>query len=599
MIAESQTPVLLTPDGGNITDLLLRRLSDAPAHVAFEVPDGDGRLWRPITTAAFTDEVKGLAKGLIGVGVQQGDSVAIMAATRYEWAVADLACWFAGAVVVPVYDTAALPQIVDIISDASVRLALTGDTGQASTMAEAFASVGVQSLGVWTMDASGADFAALMRRGASISDETLDARRAAVGLNDVATIVYTSGTTGQPKGALLTHRNFVHQVLNVQAAYAEVLTDAGNTVIFLPMAHVLARALQLCCLCGGMRVAHLSDPRQVVSSLAVVKPTFLVVVPRVLQRIVAGASAKAEGMHLRRVWSDAYSTAVAVGDAAERRVAVRWATRAKHRLYDKLFYSRIRALLGGRLEFMLSGAAALDADLSRFFAGIGVPVIEGYGLTETTAPVAGNLPRRVRSGTVGVPVPGSTIRIADDGEVLVKGAGVFGGYRNQRFNADAFVEGFFRTGDLGSLDADGYLTITGRSKDVFVTAGGKTIAPGSWEALVEADPLVAHAMMVGDGRPYLTALLILDPDVVSQRFPDLDVAPPPGGFVEVSDPRVSGALASRISDANLRFSRSEQVRGFACVVADLAPSGGLLTTTGKLRRPVAAEVAASVIGGLY
>ncbi len=575
---EASVPALAERgDLRNIPDLLLDRLAADPEHVAFEIPDGDG--WRPITRAQFVAEVVATAKGLVGAGVRPGERVAVMAATRYGWAVVDLACWFAGAVVVPIYDSAAPGQAEAILADADVTAAVAGTPEQADLLREAFGRRGVRPVGVWSMDtASGSDLAALVERGAAVTDAELDARREAVGPDADATIVYTSGTTAVPKGVRITHGNFLAQVLNVAAAYGEVVHPRGNTVIFLPMAHVLARALQLACLAGGMRIAHVADPRAVLGTLAVLRPTFLVVVPRVLEKILAGAANNARRARLGRVWSAAERTAVAWGSFLETRDADPAARpplglRVRHAAFDRLFYARLRALLGGRLDYMLSGAAALDADLCRFFRGAGVEVIEGYGLTETTAPLTGNLPGSIRAGTVGVPIPGTSLKIAADGEVLARGAGVFAGYRDPADDADAFVDGWFRTGDLGSLDADGRLTLHGRSKDLLVTAGGKNVAPAAWEHRVEHHAAVAHAVMVGEGRPYLAAVVVLDREDVAS-----------GSVTEVTDAAPRAAVAAAVADANAHFSRAEQVRRFAVVTADLSVAGGLVTPTFKLKR---------------
>lgn len=609
---EFATAPLSSTDGyRNATDLLVRRLRDAPGHVAFEVADtaaGSSGPWRTVTTAQFAEQVRALAKGLIAAGVEAGDAVALLSATRYEWAVADLACWFAGAVVVPVYETSAPVQVTAVLADARVCAAIGGSRGDAALLEFAFEQAQMTPLGVWSMDqASAADLTALARLGDAIEDATLEQRRCHADLDAVATIVYTSGTTAKPKGALITHRNLVGQVLTIAAAYTQVVRSDGNTVIFLPLAHVLARGLQLACLAGGMRIAHLSDPGEVVPVLARLRPTFLVVVPRVLQKVRAAAAQAASAHRLGRLWAAAERAAIAWGRVEEERLAGGLSApgaglRLRHVFFDLLFYRRLRARLGGRLGYLLCGAAALEADLSLFFCGIGVPVIEGYGLTETTAPLTGNLPGDRRSGTVGRPLPGTTVRISAEGEVLARGTGVFAGYRDPVDNADAFVDGFFRTGDLGALDDDGRLHLAGRLKDVIVTAAGKTVNPGLWEASVEADPLVAHAVVVGEGRPYLGGLILLDPDSVEAWSAREGVAVPlrpVGGALEVADGRLREAIARIVEAANAQLARSEQVRRFALVLADLSAGDGVVTPTQKLKRSVFAEWACDIIDSLY
>lgn len=608
---ESSTPPNAPLDGyRNVTDLLVARDTTAPDHVAFEVtgeraaPSG---AWRPITTREFSNEVRALAKGFIAQGIQPGDPIAIMAPTRYEWAVADLASWFAGAVVVPIYETSSPSQVNAIVADAGVRLAIGGTAQHAALLQTALAQTNGGTLGAWTMDAaaSGA-LADLVALGIDVTDDELEARRNSASQDDPATIVYTSGTTGEPKGVVLTHRNFLGQVLGIAGAYREIVNEDGNTVIFLPLAHVLARGLQLICLASGMRIAHLSDPSTVVATLDTLRPTFLVVVPRVLQKIQAAAAAKAADKGLAGVWAKARTTAIAWGQRAERIDAGRRISKnvrlvLRHRLFDALFYRRLRTVMGGRVGYILSGGAALDEDLSLFFRGIGVPVIEGYGLTETTAPLTGNLPGRIASGSVGSPLPGLTVRISDEGEVLARGIGVFSGYRDPAHDEGAFVDGFFRTGDLGRLDDQGRLILEGRLKDVIVTSNGKTIVPTRWESTVEADPLVSHAVMVGDGKPYLSALLVLDPEQTREWADAEGATIPPISSAEiraVSDPTLRAHLQRAVDRANALVARSEQVRRFSVVFADL-DDRALVTPTMKLRRSVVLDRAAPAVEDLY
>ena len=612
---EISTPPLADLTGvRNTTDLLMRRVATKPDVVAFDVREPGVPVvgpWRPVTAGEFEAHVRGLAKGLVAAGLEPGAAVAVMAPTRYEWALIDMAVWFAGGVVVPVYETSAQVQVTAIVLDADVRLAVGGGERHAELLATALAEVGV-SAPVWSMDAApGRDLEALVALGSDVTDAVVEERRIGADLDDVATIVYTSGTTASPKGALITHRNLVGQVLSVAAAYTDVVREGGSTVIFLPLAHVLARGLQLVCLAGGMRIAHLADPREVVPALGVLRPSFLVVVPRVLQKVQAAAAAAAATKHLGRVWASAQRTAVQWGRHAEAVDAgsqsrAPLALRARRALYERLFYRRLRDRLGGRVDYLLSGAAALGAELSLFFRGIGVPVIEGYGLTETTAPLTGHLPGAIRSGSVGVPMPGTTVRIAEDGEVLARGIGVFRGYRNPANDAAAFIDGFFRTGDLGSLDEDGQLTLHGRVKDVIVTSGGKTVSPEDWERFVERDPLVAHAMVVGEGKPYLGGVVLLDPESVvawAQRHGIVDLGPlqlpAGGGAVEVKDSRLVAAIGAVVAAANARLSGSEQVRSFALVLADLSEAGGAVTPTLKLKRAAIADQVRDIVDRLY
>ena len=605
---ESSTPPLAALDGyRNVTDLLIARVAAAPEHIAFEVEEADAVSWRPITTREFSNEVRALAKGFMAQGIQAGDPIAIMAPTRYEWAMADLASWFAGAVVVPIYETSSPSQVNAIITDARVRLAIGGTAAHAALLQDALAQRDSATLGAWTMDAgTPATLADLIAGGVDVTDEELEARRASASQDDPATIVYTSGTTGEPKGVVLTHRNFLGQVLNIAAAYREIVNEDGNTVIFLPLAHVLARGLQLICLASGMRIAHLSDPSTVVTTLDTLRPTFLVVVPRVLQKIQAAAGAKAADKGLTAVWAKAQTTAIAWGRRAERADAGRRARKnlglsLRHRIFDALFFGRLRTVMGGRVGYILSGGAALDTELSLFFRGIGVPVIEGYGLTETTAPLTGNLPGNIASGSVGTPLPGLTVRISDEGEVLARGIGVFGGYRNPAHDEGAFIDGFFRTGDLGRLDEQGRLILEGRLKDVIVTSNGKTIVPTRWESAVEASRLVSHAVMVGEGKPYLSALLVLDPEETLAWATGEGIIIPrsaPSDIRAVTDPTLRAHLQKAVDAANALVARSEQVRRFSVVFADLEDRA-LVTPTMKLKRSVVLDRAAVTVEDLY
>ncbi|GAA4775214.1 AMP-dependent synthetase/ligase [Microbacterium gilvum] len=585
---ETATPFAADHSGHrNVTDLLVRRERAAPDHAAFDVPEDGG--WRRVSTTEFADTVRAAAKGLIAQGVGAGDAVAIMSPTRYGWAVADLAVWFAGGVVVPVYDSSSPEQVAEILHDAGVRAAFSGDDRSRALLESC-----TLPLGVWSLDD---DLDRLAALGEGVDDLDLEARRTTAGPDTPATIVYTSGTSGAPRGAVLTHANFLGQVLNIAAAYRDIVRSDGSTVIFLPLAHVLARGLQLICLASGMRIAHLSAPSEVIAALPSLRPTFLVVVPRVLEKIAEAAAQKAATAGLSRVWDDAVRTAVAAGSRREAREAGArgtWApvAAARTRVHDAVFFRRVRALLGGRIRYILSGGAPLPTRTSLLFRGMGVPVVEGYGLTETTAPLTGNLPGAIRSGTVGVPLPGSAVRIADDGEVLARGVGVFSGYRDPRDDADAFVDGWFRTGDLGRLDDAGRLILEGRTKDVVTTSQGKTVSPARWEREVESSPLVAYAVTVGDDRPYLTAMLLLDREAVARVHDVRDPRPLD------DDPAIRALLEPVVTAANARVARSERVRRFALAYAE-PDDRELVTPTLKIRRRALLQRASDTIDRLY
>lgn len=577
---EYSTSLLRNPqeDYRNSTDLLEKRVLAAPEHIAFEIPlrDSSGRIvsWEPVTTAEFRSRVRTLARGLIAIGVTPGETVAILSPTRFEWALVDFACMYAGAVVVPIYDSSSSTQIEQIIEDAEVRLAFGGNDELCGKLQQVLGNGSTQTL-VWSLDQHGTfpSVATLENAGESVAEAEVEQRRQIATLNDTATLVYTSGTTGVPKGAMITHRNFVGQVLNVAASYEQVVHEDGRTIIFLPLAHVLARGLQMICLANGMRIAHLSNPADLIPQLDIVRPTFLVVVPRVLEKIREAVAGKAQHAHLGRLWRRAEKVAVEVGRIRQQdggaQPSIPAALRVQHAVYDRLFYSKIRKLMGDEVGWLLSGGAALAPELSLLFHGMGLPVIEGYGLTETTAPLCGNLPGDIKAGTVGIPLPGATVRIAENGEILAQGIGVFAGYRDSSFDAFAFTEdGFFRTGDLGELDDAGRLILKGRIKDDILTAGGKSISPFTWENAVEKDPWVAHAVMVGEGRKFLSALIVpeLDSEAAGKDSAELE-----------------GHFALLVERANRLVARSEQVKKFRVVAID-STDAALVTPTQKLRR---------------
>ena len=606
----------------NVTDLLASRCAKAPDHIAFEtrMPGADlAEPWRQISTRAFASEVEAAARGLIASGVTAGDTVMIVAGTQYFWAVADHAALYSGAVVVPAYDTAPESQLAAILTDARPVAAFVGTPALAHRIAAAAAAAGVPAPSLWVFEPGSAAGAAaiglpmseLAARGAHVSAEQLEERRLSASLDDVATVVYTSGTTGSPKGARITHRNLVGQVLNTAAAYREVVRETGNTILFLPLTHVLGRALQLICVANGMRVAHLANPQEVVRALAVLKPTFLVVVPRVLERIQAAAAASAREKKLSRVWDAAVRTAERRGSFLEERDAggsgpaarAPLGLRARHALFDRLFYRRLRAVMGDRIDYLLSGAATLQPELARFFRGIGVPIIEGYGLTETTAPLTGGRPGALAAGSVGTPLPGNRVRIADSGEVLASGIGVFAGYTDPARNAGAFVDGFFRTGDLGSLGPDGALTLHGRMNHVIVTSTGRTVSPEPWEQAVEAHPLVAHAVLLGTDRPFLTAVLVLDTEAATEWFRRRGETSPAElsspGLAVLADARLTVELSTAITAANATVPPSERAQYSRLVSIGADRADDFVTPTMKLKRQALIDALRPTIDELY
>lgn len=601
-LVEVSTPARIVDDPRRIvSDLLIARVEQAPRHPAFRVrvdPQLSEDPDRDVSTEEFHALVVAVAKGLVAMGVRRGDTVGIQGPTGYPWAVADMACLWVGAVVVPLFDSAAADQVGYAVTNARMAWAFASTPAQRAVL-RGHRPPGGDPLTVWSLGFGPDGMGLLIDAGRAVEDAELEQRRTTITAQDDATLVYTSGTEGHPKGVRITHANLVGQVLNIGAEYADVVREDGRTVIFLPLAHVLARGLQLICLAGGMTISYEADPGRAVAALAKVHPTFLVVVPRVLQKIAERIAATAQAKHLGWLWRRAERTAIAYGRHVQSAPTARppVGLRLRWRLYDRLFYARVRELMGGSLDYVLCGAAPLGAELGLLFAGMGVPIIEGYGLTETTAPLTGNRPGDQRAGTVGRPEPGHTVRISAEGEILARGVGVSPGYWDPRDDQDAYVDGFLRTGDLGSFDADGRLVITGRLKDVIVTAGGKTISPQGWQSDAEAEALIAHAVVVGDSRPYPAALIFLDQDELDRQ--GLGAHAVPGLLWPVSEPRVLARIDAAVERANARVSGPERVKRYAAYSVDLVPGGAWVTPTMKLRRAHLLAAMASQVDALY
>lgn len=590
------------PAGSNITDILLARHRQDPQHALYARKQNG--VWTDVSTAELLGQVSALAKGLIAAGIRPGERIAVMSRTRYEWTLVDLAGWFAGAVVVPVYETSSAHQVQWILEDSGAVAVFAEDPAKEAVVRQAMARL-PHRLPVYRMSGPDSGLAALDRAGAAVTDEELERVRSLGTLADPASLVYTSGTTGRPKGCIITHGNFAELALNTTEFLPGILKEPGaRSLMFLPLAHVLARAVQVICLAAGVKMGHTASMGELIEDLGSYRPTFLLVVPRVFEKVYATAQQKARAGGRGRIFDAAAATAVAYSRACDARnrgtgPGPGVVLRARRAVFDRLVYGRLRAAFGGEVRYTVSGASALNPRLSHFFNGIGVPVLEGYGLTESTAPAAVNPPGANRIGTVGLPLPGTTIRIAADGEVLIKGIGITPGYyRNDEANRAAFTDGFFRTGDLGSLDDDGYLTITGRKKDLLVTAGGKNVAPGPLEEALREHQLVAQAVVVGEGRPYVAALLGLDPDglagwlaAAGRAALDLEAA--------AGDPAVLAELQRAVDGANRLVSRAEQIRRFAVLRRELTEESGHLTPSLKLKRSQVVEDFAPEVEALY
>ena len=591
---EASTGLLveLDPDS-NVTDLLLEQHAKDPVHALYSRKGPAG--WADIPAQQFLDQVTALARGLIAGGITPGETVAVMSATRYEWTVADFAIWFAGGVTVPIYETSSAGQVEWILHDSGARRVFAENQATAALVQDILDSssiLGDRMLPVVRMDYDGGapNLASLAAAGAGVGDAELERHRSAAGLADVASLVYTSGTTGRPKGCQITHGNFALVAKNIVLFLPEfLLQPRSRTLMFLPLAHVLARAVQVVCLSAGTTLGHTSNAKALLADLGSFKPTFLLVVPRILEKVYAGAAHKAALAGKTRLFEAAAAAAIDYSkaqDAAAQGQAPGpgLVSRAKHAVFDRLLYPKLRQAFGGQLRYTVSGASPLSSNDAHFFRGAGIPVLEGYGLTETTAPCTANTPTRTKVGTVGIPVPGTTIRIADDGEILVKGIGVFQGYHNNAAaNAEAFVDGFFRTGDLGSLDEDGFLTITGRKKDLLVTTGGKNIAPGPLEEKIREHQLVAQAIVIGDGRPFVSALVNLDPEGLENWCATHKVAAMSPAEATGNE-LVRAAIQGIVDEANSLVSKAESIRSFVILDADFTVESGHLTPSLKLKR---------------
>ncbi|WP_104432808.1 AMP-dependent synthetase/ligase [Kineococcus xinjiangensis] len=582
---------------GNLTDCVVEAARTDPGRVSIRRKDATGR-WVDVTAKQFLDEVTGLAKGLVAAGVKPGDRVGLMSRTRYEWTLTDVAIWFAGAVTVPVYETSSAEQLAWILEDSAAVACIVETTAHAGTVSSVRARL-PQLRDVWTIDSGSLED--LHAAGRDVLDSELEERRRAVRPSDVATIIYTSGTTGRPKGCVLHHSHFLDLARNADAAIAEITQAPGaTTLLFLPLAHVFARFIQALCLTGRITMGHTADIKDLVSDLETYRPTFILAVPRVFQKVYNGAEQKAAaaGPLKAKIFAAAAATAIAHSQARDTGgpgpVLV-----AKHALFDRLVYSKLRARLGGRVTHAVSGGGPLGERLSHFFRGAGLIVLEGYGLTETAAPLAVGRPDRIKIGTVGPPLPGVDVAIAEDGEILVRGLNVFAGYlNNPEATAEVFRDGWFTTGDLGEIDADGYLRITGRKKEIIITAAGKNVAPAPLEDHLRAHPLISQAVVVGDDRPYVACLLSLDPEMLpvwgaNNGKPGLDVA------TARQDPEVLAELQRAVDAANATVSRAESIRRFGVLTDDLTEANGMLTPSLKVKRGTVMAAHVDEVEALY
>jgi long-chain acyl-CoA synthetase len=607
VVREARSPALaprLTT--GSIADLPFTNAAEAPDTVVLR--RARHGTWQPVTATAFAREVTATAKGLIAAGLEPGGRVAVMSRTRYEWTVLDFAIWAAGGQVVPVYATSSAEQVEWIVRDSGARFVVT-ETAENTATVTTGTSGHEQPPRVRELDAGALDELAAL--GEDVPDEEVAKRRSSLTPDTIATICYTSGTTGRPKGCVLTHANLHAEAANtvelLHPLFKEVTGQVASTLLFLPLAHILGRTLQIACLTARIELGHCPSikPDELRPALKAFRPTFLVGVPYLFEKIHDTGRATAEKIGRGSSFDRADRIAVRFGEAHLNKFLDRGkgpgpGLYAAWALYDLLVYRRVRKELGGRLRYAISGGSPLDRNLNLFFYAAGVIVYEGYGLTETTAAATIVPPLRPRPGTVGRPVPGTAVRIADDGQVLVKGGIVFGSYWNNPEATDAVLtDDWFATGDLGSLDEDGYLTITGRKKDLLVTSGGKNVSPAVLEDRLRSRPPVGQCVVVGDNRPFVAALVTLDPEAVAHWLA-VRKLPADTPLAElVRDPRMRADVQKAVDYANQAVSRAESIRAFTIVEGEFTEDNGLLTPSLKVKRHAAVAAYAEEVEALY
>ncbi|MCP9943627.1 AMP-dependent synthetase/ligase [Streptomyces somaliensis] len=599
-------PLATAPLVGGLADAVFDHAVSDPDRVALGRRDASG-VWRDVTSAQFRDEVMALAKGLLAQGIRFGDRVAIMSRTRYEWTLFDFALWCVGAQPVPMYPTSSADQVHWMLYDAEVRACVVEHEDHAMTIGSVVNRLpNLERL--WQLDKGALE--ELVGAGTQIDDEVVHRHRRALTPDSVATVIYTSGTTGRPKGCVLTHGNFMFEADTMlrrwEHVYSSGLDEAASTLLFLPLAHAFGRQVQVSAVRGRVKLGHQPElsPRALLPALATFRPTFVLAVPSVFEKVFEAARRRAEAEGKIRVFERAVEVAVRYAEAQEERClgagpGPSAALRVRHRLFDRLVYDKVRAVFGGRVRHAMSGGSAMERRLGLFFAGAGVTVYEGYGLTEACSASTLNPPERTKFGTVGLPLPGTSVRIAEDGEVWLRGPHLFSGYLNDPSAGEAVLrDGWLATGDLGVLDEDGYLTITGRKKEILVTTSGKSIAPQTLENRVRSHPLVAQCVVVGNDRPYVAALITLDQEAI-EHWLALQRRRPLKAPELVRDPALEKEIRRAVIAANTLVSHAEAIRTFRILAQPFSEEHGLLTPSLKLKRHAIERLYAAEVEALY
>jgi Long-chain acyl-CoA synthetases (AMP-forming) len=591
-VNETFTPAVVEPDpDANITDLLLDRVAKTPDDALFALPTADGG-WSDVSSKEFHAQVVALAKGLVAAGVQPGDKIGFMCKVRYEWTLVDFASAFAGAILVPIYETSSPAQVQYILTDSGATSIIV-ETAEHFTRFDEVRGDLPQVEKVWQMHLG--DLEKLAASGTDVSDDDLEQRRSKAGGSDMATLIYTSGSTGTPKGCVLTHSNFVELSRNAAVAMKEVVAPGASTLLFITTAHVFARFISILGVHAGVKVGHQADTKKLVEALGSFHPTFLLAVPRVFEKVFNSAEQKAVAGGKGNIFHAAVDTAIAHSKALDAG-KVPLGLKIKFALFDKLVYGKLKAVMGGNVRYAVSGGAPLGTRLGHFFRSLDVKILEGYGLTETSAPATVNLVSKFKIGTVGPALPGNGIRIADDGEVQVKGIAVFKEYwNNEAATKETFDGEWFKTGDLGELDADGYLSITGRKKEIIVTAAGKNVAPTALEDPIRANPIVGQVVVVGEQKPFISALVTLDPEMLPPWLNSNGEAADMSLEEAAKHPKVIAEVQRAVDAANTRVSRAESIRKFTILATELTEASGHLTPKMSLKRgPILNDFAAEV-----